>query len=249
MGPSSIAFLAAAGLLALLAVVLYRSGDRDLDPMLDRSSRDRIRRRVDEVGSPVRPGLASGGHPVVTALLPGGPHARLWRDTAVVLVLLGSALMVFLAIGQLAAPTGAVLEATSAPGPSDQAAVLTSRSPSAAPAPTVHATASLTPSPVPASASSAPHATETASPSPTYSPRPTAATQTQRDTSDRMAVLTACPGRADCYIYVVRRGDNLVSIANWFGVPYDVVLARNAWIGDPSRVHAGDRIELPRPTR
>ena len=53
---------------------------------------------------------------------------------------------------------------------------------------------------------------------------------------------TQCPSTPDCWIYVIRSGDNLRSIANWFGVSYDRMLAMNPnlRIADPRRRPAAD---------
>jgi LysM repeat protein len=86
---------------------------------------------------------------------------------------------------------------------------------------------------------SAPNVRPTSSPSlaPTESP-----------TSDRYALLTPCPDASDCWIYVVRSGDNLVSIARYFGVPLAVVYERNPW-AETTRLVAGQELRLPPPTR
>ncbi len=88
----------------------------------------------------------------------------------------------------------------------------------------------------------------TPEPTPSPTPRP-AATPTPAPTSNRYALLKPCPDRPDCWIYTVRAGDNLVSIANYFGVAYDTVLELNPQIGDPTTIRRGDRIRLPPPTR
>ena len=108
--------------------------------------------------------------------------------------------------------------AAASPGPS------TRPSPAATPAPTTVAVAP----PV----------------SPTASPRAPAPSPT----SDRYAVLEACPDRADCYRYVVRRGDNLWSIARWFGVPLDTVYDLNPDLRTTT-LSPGMELTLPTPTR
>ena len=93
---------------------------------------------------------------------------------------------------------------------------------------------------------------------PTASPAPVAESQTPhasnsvratpRPSSNRYDLLTRCPDAADCWIYVVRQGDNLFSIARYFGVPLDVVEQRNPWTKTTQLV-AGQKLLLPPPTR
>ncbi|MDQ3128579.1 MAG: LysM peptidoglycan-binding domain-containing protein [Chloroflexota bacterium] len=54
---------------------------------------------------------------------------------------------------------------------------------------------------------------------------------------------------SDCWIYVIRSGDNLRSIANYFGVSYERVLTMNPDLGDPTNVRPGYRLRIPTPTR
>jgi LysM repeat protein len=61
-------------------------------------------------------------------------------------------------------------------------------------------------------------------------------------------LLTPCPDEPNCWIYIVRSGDNLVSIARYFGVPLDVVRERNPWTETTGLV-AGQELRLPPPTR
>jgi hypothetical protein len=109
------------------------------------------------------------------------------------------------------------------------------------PSPTPLMTPSLTPATTP---SPTPIATPSSTPplTPAPTPRPTPA-----PTSDRYALLTRCASTPDCWIYTIRSGDNLRSIANYFGVSYDRVLAMNPNLRRP--IHAGDKLRIPTPTR
>lgn len=64
-------------------------------------------------------------------------------------------------------------------------------------------------------------------------------------TEDRLALLEPCPDRPDCAIYVVRAGDNLVSIARFFGVPIETMLLLNPQITEPSLIYTGLAVRLP----
>jgi LysM repeat protein len=107
---------------------------------------------------------------------------------------------------------------------------------SATPAPTATPLPTPTPTPLP---------TATATPAPT--PEPTAK-PTKQPTSDRYALLKPCPDKPKCWIYTVRSGDNLFSIANYFGVPLGTVKRLNPWT-ETTRLKAGQHLILPPPTR
>ena len=126
---------------------------------------------------------------------------------------------------------------TPAPIPSPTVAVSALPTPSGTPPPTPSPTPSPTASPTPTP-------TPTPSPpAPTPTPRPTQA----GGTSDRYALLTKCPSTPDCWVYVIRSGDNLQSIANWFGVSYSRMIDMNPGLTIP--IHAGDHLKIPTPTR
>ena len=98
----------------------------------------------------------------------------------------------------------------------------------------------------------APTASASPSPSPSLTPTPTATAEpttkaTPRPRSNRFALLKPCPGTPDCYIYIVRSGDNLFSIAKYFGVPLKTVQAMNPWT--KSGLVAGRELRIPTPTR
>ena len=134
-----------------------------------------------------------------------------------------------LSIGPGASPGGSQPLAVVSPSP---ASIGPSISPS------LVAEATPTPDPTPS-----PTATPTPSPSPTPkpTPRPT-------PSSDRYQLLTACPNASRCWMYTVRRGDNLFSIAHYFGVSTDAVYSRNPWLRN-SGLRAGQQLRLPPPTR
>jgi hypothetical protein len=115
------------------------------------------------------------------------------------------------------------------------------------PIPSVAAAASATPaapSGTPAAPSAAPSASPSRPPSPTQKPT---AKPTTKPASGRFALLSRCPGTPGCYVYIVRSGDNLFSIARYFGVPLKTVQAMNPWT--KSGLVAGRELRIPTPTR
>jgi hypothetical protein len=104
------------------------------------------------------------------------------------------------------------------------------------------------PTPVPTLAPT-PSQAPTPSPSPTVQPTPTPTPATgAKPKSDRYKLLEACPDRSDCWIYTVRSGDNLYSIAHYFGHPLSTIYAWNPQYPD-KHLRVGDEIRMPPPTR
>jgi LysM repeat protein len=103
--------------------------------------------------------------------------------------------------------------------------------PTASPIPTPSASPSLSPSPAP-----------TAAPTPAPTAKPTA-----KPRSSRYALLKPCSNTPNCYVYVIRSGDNLYSIVNYFGVSLKTVKAWNPWTASGLKVGRGLRV--PPPTR
>jgi LysM repeat protein len=132
---------------------------------------------------------------------------------------------------------------TASPSASQGAVAQASATPDPTAAPTPIPTASPTPAPTPS---------PSPSPTPTPTPRPTAkptAKPTARPapTSDRYALLRPCPGTPNCWIYRVRAGDNIYSIANYFGISQDSIYDRNPFVRNGLR--PGQDLRLPPPTR
>jgi hypothetical protein len=114
---------------------------------------------------------------------------------------------------------------------------------------TPEASAATTPAPPPSPAPSpSPSPTATPSQTPPPTPKPTArATPRPAPTSDRYALLRPCPDAPRCWIYRVRAGDNIYSIANYFGVSEASIYSRNPFVRNGLR--PGQDLRLPPPTR
>ena len=176
------------------------------------------------------------------------PTAVVREGRAMSPAMLGSLVVLVLAlsasVGVVLARGGALNIGPSGVIASPSATALAVASPSVAVAsvPVVAPTASpvVTPSPSPS---------PTPTPSPTATPAPTAK-PTPRPTprSDRYDLLRACPNTPRCWIYRVRSGDNLYSIARYFGISTDSIYARNPWLRDRG-LRAGQELRLPPPTR
>lgn len=179
-------------------------------------------------------------------------RAQLTPAVAASLIILGLSFAASVAFGLA---NGGLLLPSTPPGPTSSAAIVDpsrGANPSLTPAPSIVITpvptATVAPSDTPE-----PSAAPTTTPAPTPQPTPTAAPTatdepTPRPSSDRYDLLKPCPDKPDCYIYRIRSGDNLFSIAKYFGVPLKTVRALNPWTETES-LRAGKQLILPPPTR
>jgi hypothetical protein len=186
-------------------------------------------------------GALASHHAAAAPVARQGPSSPVLASV-IVLVLSATA-----SVGFLLARGGLALALPSgSPDGSPPASQVAVASPPATPTPRPTATPSPSPTPTPEPTPSA-----TVVPTPSATPPPPTPAPTPRATprSSRYDFLVACPDAPNCWIYTVRAGDNFQSIVNWFGVPYDTVVAMNPRLGDLATIHVGDRIRMPPPTR
>ncbi len=143
--------------------------------------------------------------------------------------------------GVVAVASGVVGSAR--PGPTTAAAT-----PEASPLPTSLASNPASPSSPPATPAVTATPVPAATGSPVPKPTPTSTASGGVPSADRLAVIKPCPGQAGCWIYNVRSGDNLWSIAHWFGVPLDTIYAWNPTVRQVG-IQPGTPLKIPTPTR
>jgi hypothetical protein len=143
------------------------------------------------------------------------------------------------------------IDLAAAPGPTASATPATPAT-TAAPAAAATALPASTPTAVPTAAATGPGPTPTVAPATTSpgpaTPLPTASARPSpppAPADPRYAGLKPCPDRPDCYLYVVRRGDTLSSIAAFFDVSLRAIRNLNADLENPSIIRVGQKIRVP----
>ena len=139
-------------------------------------------------------------------------------------------------------PSGGVLGEVETPAPTVAATAIPTAAPTVAPTPTP------TPIPTPRRAPPRPRRQRRRRrrvrrpPRPPPRPRPP-----PKPASNRFALLTPCPNTSNCYVYAIRSGDNLFSIAKYFGVSLKRIQTMNPWVS--SGLTVGRGLRIPTPTR
>ena len=190
------------------------------------------------------PRFVRGVHLMVEAP-PALAEAGVRLTPAILAALLVLAASFALSVGFVVANGGMDLPAASASPQEGIASAAPSTGASTSPTTSEPPAESAAPSPEPSAQASVGAATATPTIPAPPSPAPTA---TPRASSDRYALLEPCGDEPDCWIYTVRQGDNLVSIARFFGVPFEVVAERNRWT-ETTPLVSGQELRLPPPTR
>ncbi len=211
--------------------------DVSIDPTLPSGPPILRPSRIVVVGEPRASSSIAPAEPSPAVARPADPRRRLLRDTSAVLIVAGFAVVAVANLPLGGQAEGGVLSATATPaaapgaGPSKVAG--SSGTPGGLGQPSVESSGEASTASSSAPGPSAPAVGAASTPSP-----------------GRLALLTPCPNRTDCYLFVVTtRGDNLTRISRFFGVPIDAILRLNPSITDPSIIRLGSTITLPTPTR
>jgi len=209
--------------------------------------------------APTEP-VAAGRAQVVTPAIAGSVTVLVVAFLLSIAFVVANGGLTLTAAAAVPSPAGNALAEAQSAAPQATPASIPTAAPSPTPAPTptatplptatphATATAAPTPAPTPTPASTpVPTPTPAATPAPAATPKPTAKTALPPGaTASRMRLLTPCPDKAKCYIYRIRSGDNLYSIANYFGVSFSTVKAWNAWTDNGLKV--GRELRIPPPT-
>lgn len=193
------------------------------------------------------PRFTRGVH-LMADTLPRASGAGLKLTPAVLAALLVLALSFALSVGFVVANGG--MDLPVAPGGSASAQAIAAPSGSAAPSAAAPSVVEPSIEPSVESGVEAATATPTVAPTLTLPPatRTPAPSGSPSPSSNRYALLKPCGDAPDCWIYTIRSGDNLVSIARYFGVPLAAVTELNPWTKTTQLV-AGQELRLPPPTR
>jgi hypothetical protein len=128
--------------------------------------------------------------------------------------------------GRLPSPTSSPITSVApSPSPSVESSPNPSVEPSTSPSPSVEPSTSPSPNP---------------SVEPSTSPSPTPSSIWAK----RRAELPLCPDRPDCRLYVAKRGDYIIAIADYYGVDVHEILRMNT-IDDPNLIYTGQVIRIP----